>query len=104
MSGNLRFARDEYIDYDLPSTDRDIQIRNYHSKPVRVRKDCTCCYCGYPIKKNEYALAFSVVVDDEWGYGHYCIGCVEDNISMKKGLIDSQTLFDRYCRRLETST
>lgn len=102
-SKNLKYAENEYIDYDIPSDDMDSDIRMYHSKAVKVRKDCRCNYCGYPIRKGEYALAFSVISDGEFCYRHYCIGCVEDNMSMEKGEIDSNELLSRYTRRLEAT-
>lgn len=103
MKTKLKFPEEEYIDYDIPCEDMDVDIRNYHSKAVKVRKDCRCNYCGYPIKKGEYALAFSVIYENEFCYGHYCMGCVEDNISMDKGKIDNDVLFKRYEKRVEAS-
>lgn len=102
-SKNLKYTEREYIDYDIPSDDMDVDIRMYHSKAVKVRKDCRCNYCWYPIRKGEYALAFSVVLEGDFCYGHYCMGCVEDNMSMEKGEIDGKELLCRYVRRLEAS-
>ena len=98
-SKNLKYAESEYIDYDLPNGGMDSDIRMYHSKAVKVCKDCRCNYCGYPIKRGEYALAFSLILDGEFCYGHYCMGCVEDNMSMSKGEIDSEKLLCRYVKR-----
>lgn len=103
MHTRLLFPKEDYVDFDIQTSDTDVDIRNYHSKAVKVRKDCTCCYCGYPIKKNEYALAFSAVVDDEWGYGHYCMGCVEDDLSFTRGWISRDLMFENFVRRFDES-
>lgn len=93
-----KYHINEYDDLEMLSNDMDVDIRNWHSHLVKVRKDTRCINCGTKIIKGDFALSERGFCDGEPFLIHDCIDCADDLIAMNKGEIDS----DEYYRRWES--
>lgn len=101
MNKRIKYPKEKYVDYDIPSDDMENFIRNYKSRIVRTRKEHKCCYCGSLIQENDDALNFKVITKDgEFCNGYYCLSCVEDYMDNANGIIDSDELVHRYSERV----
>lgn len=94
-----RYPISEYDDLEMPYDDMDVDIRNWHSHLVKVRKGTTCVYCGAPINKGDFALSERGFLDGKPFLIHDCIDCVDDLIAMYNGEIDSDEYFKRWENR-----
>ena len=93
----------EYEDFPMPYDDMDTDIRHWHSKLVKVRKDTTCAYCGSPINKGDYALTENGFLENKPFRVHNCIDCLDDLIAMCKDELDSDECYSRWETRAKSS-
>ena len=98
-----RYDKERYVNFEMPSDDMDVDIKNWSSKLSSVRADTTCVYCGARIKSGDYALAERGFLDGQPFYVHNCLDCVEETMDMQDGELDADDALDRWTKRAKES-
>lgn len=94
-----RYDKERYVNFEMPSDDMDVDIQNFSSKLLSVRKETTCVYCGAKIRMGDYALAERGFLYGQPFYAHNCLDCVEEVMDMQDGKLDEDDMVDKWSER-----
>ena len=98
-----KYDKELYVNFEMPSDDMDVDIRNWSSKLTSTRQETKCVYCGATIKCGDYALAEKGFLDGQPFYVHNCLDCVEETMDMQDGKLDTDDALDRWTKRARES-
>ena len=94
-----KYNKELYVNFEMPTDDMDVDIRNWSSKLSSVREEKTCVYCGAKIKSGDYALAERGFLDGQPFYVHNCLDCVEEIMDMQDGKLDADDMLEKWTKR-----